>query len=126
MNEPVRGEKIEIRELRPEEWPKILETGTLDVSMIPAPEASRCFGAIQEGQLVGYWFVQLAACCEPVWVHPEKRNGTLGFHLFNEMKDSLKSSVNGYLIHTDSAEVAGYLKRLGLSETGFMTFTGKV
>lgn len=118
---------IEIRELKAEEWPKILETGTLDEKTCPAPEASRCFAAFEDGEITAYWFVQLAACCEPVWVHPDKRSGSLGFHLYNEVMSSMKAAnVHGYLIHSNSAEVSSYLKRLGLTETGYTTFAGSI
>ena len=91
---------------------------------VPSPDACRILIAENEGgELVAFWCMVQVVHCEPIWIAPEYRNGTLAGRMWAKMKVLLDHSrVHMAYMFSDTPHIAGYLQRLGLIELPYRTF----
>lgn len=95
--------------------------GLIDPKYLPNPDVSRCLvHRDEDGKIDGYCFTQAIAVIEPIWVAPSQRGRTIAPQLFGRAVDNLKreGTARGFYCRAETAEVAGYLKRLGMKEAG--------
>ena len=115
-----------IRELRPDEFHRLSRVPEFGDN-VPHPQAAHVAIAEDEGEIVGFWCVQLGVQAEPVLIVPSHRGGLLVHRLFECVKAIMKrQGIETYYIHAESEEVCDYLDRLGLTRTDFVTYEGKV
>jgi hypothetical protein len=99
--------------------------GLIDPSALPSGEASRCFVSRgRDGKIEGYVFTQLIVTVEPIWVDEAARGSRLAFELFGYAIESLvqAGTVRYFITHSASDTIEDYLKRMGMTETGWKTF----
>ena len=99
-----------------EEYNRLKEVWPFSVgSPIPDPNFSRVMVAEDNGQIVGYWFAVEVVHVEPVWIHPNYRNGgPTATVLFKGLVDELKShNLNKMYVFAENEKTEEYLNRLG-------------
>lgn len=91
---------------------------------LPPEELSRCFVARHpDGRILGYCFIQTIVCIEPLWVDDDVRGSGLAVRLFNAAANALlEGTAREFICHASTPEVANYLERIGMEETGQRTF----
>src|SRR2546430_4319001 len=115
--------EIQFHQLEKEQWHRVAELEP----HCPSPDIARCFVAEQNGEIIGYWFQQLALCCEPLWVHPEHRSQQVALKLYALMQRTLKQErIASFVVHIEDEQVMAYTRKLGMEETNLKTFVGKV
>lgn len=82
----------------------------------------------QTHEIKGYWVAQLQVHVEPIWLSPELRGeGRTGLKMFAAILAGLNTfGIKNFYSFADTAEIAGYLERLGLKLTPFVTYFGAV
>jgi hypothetical protein len=108
---------MDVRELPPHEWYRLLDVGDEDLKVLPTEEdGARVF--VQEdhlGDIVGYWVAKLQVHIEPAWVRPDHRGGLVVHRMWKAMRQFLDTcSISQAFCFTGKPLVQGYLERLGL------------
>lgn len=113
-----------IRELEPWEWGRLEGHPIFEQTGLPSPDSTRILIAENEGgELVGLWCMVQVVHCEPVWIAPEYRNGTVAGRMWAKMKVFLDHlHINMAYCFADRSDIADYLSRLGLRELPYKTF----
>lgn len=106
---------MEIRLLKKNEYHKL--EGLIHLhDWIPDPRDSEIVVAEDNGEIVGFWVLQLKLHAEPVWIKDEYRNGSLGFRMWKYVI-RITGDIPLYA-HSAIDAINGYLKRLGWKERG--------
>jgi hypothetical protein len=85
-----------VRELPPDEWPRLLALGEglyAETGVLPVPEHNRIMVIEDaESQIAGYWGVFTVVHVEPVWIKPQHRGRiSVVRRLWEGMRDLLVS-----------------------------------
>lgn len=115
------------RLLEPHEYSKLLGLGEMNEDLLPHPEQSIVVVAERDSQIVAFWVLQHLAHAEPVWIHPDHRNSTIGYGLWRRVRALLDASHTlGAFCCAETPEVAEYLLRLGFRELPMRMFVYEV
>src|SRR2546430_16419555 len=115
--------EIQFHQLEKEQWHRVAELEP----HCPSPDIARCFVAEQNGEIIGYWFQQLALCCEPLLVHPEHRSLLFALKLYALMQRTLKQErIVSFVVHIEDEQVIEYAWKFCMEYTDLKAFVGKV
>ena len=119
---------MEIRQLRADEYHRLLNHPWLKDDRIPTPENSLIVIAEEKGAIEGVFVAQVLLVAGPVWVSPSKRGTTLLGRMVKKIKQLCgeKGVSGGFQVHTTQEKVGEYAKRLGMVPTGEFVLEGKL
>lgn len=105
MAEASANGQVVVRELTPEEYPRLKQILPEGFGL-PSPQTSRVVIAEDsEGAIKGYWFVYIALHVEPLWVAEEKRHDfSVIARMWKRVKEIMYADkwLAGYAIIADS------------------------
>lgn len=118
---------LRVRDLPQNEWERLWGHPALGGEDLPDPSYHRCVVVEDGDEIVAAWFMIQVVHLEPVWIHPDYRNGTLPIRMFKEMSAILDScTISKAFCFADRPEIADYLRRLGMKQLPFETFLYEV
>jgi len=116
---------LQIRQLPPEEWPRLLAFEPFASGGIPPAEHWRILVAEEAGQIVGFTCLYTAVHFEPIWIDPSHRHQP---GLFAELWRASKTILDEYGVQLLFVQVPDTLpqqKRL-VERFGFVAAPGQL
>lgn len=113
---------VNIKLLEPERFPELPFEA----------DPSNCFVVVAEDsethEIKGHWAVQLVVHAEPIWIDPATRDsGFVGLKMYAQLLAKFNElGIKNFYCFADREDIAGYLERLGLKLTPFITYLGEV
>jgi len=111
-----------IRTLPTDEYPRLASVAD---GVVPDPEGSVVLIAENDaGEIVGRMIIVDVPHIEGTWVSPEARGGSLGYRLERAACEAARGlGLRKTFAFVTTVEHAGYLRRLGWRDAGYMVLT---
>ncbi len=108
---------MEIRLIKSDEWPELEPIFEEQGGKLPDPARATASVAIDNGEIAGFWMLQHALHCGPLWIRPDHRGTRLWKPLHEEVDRIFVSSPGtGYYSFSGEPKVEEIFRRLGYQE----------
>jgi hypothetical protein len=103
-----------IRLLEADEYHKLEGLAPPD-EWIPSPDHSQIIVVERDSEIISYLVAQMVVHVEPIWIHPDHRNGFLGRRMWRMMTDVLtRLGVPDFYAFAPNETIQNYVGRLGM------------
>lgn len=112
---------MEIRVIKADEWEKIRGVFEQEGGKLPNPHFSTAIVAEDEGEIVGFWCLELVPHAGPLYVSPIYRGKGLHKELMAEMEKKLMNHQRGtgFYVFSDTERTDHICEQAGMKEMGW-------